>query len=230
MATRTSSCNCGQLSLTYEGPDPERISLCQCYECQRRTGSVLRLDGVLGHLRRAGPRRGRSRLLHRPHVSAADDLRLRGVRAFVGDEPLGPPDPALRARRNRTRWPARVSLSDGVLRRGLVVASAKSRIVTASSSTSRQRVERDVGDGPGRRTAGKDAASTDTRRGACPRGGPAPAFEARMRMRGLEPPRGFPHTDLNRARLPIPPHPRATARIADGRGPVRSSGRASGRS
>ncbi len=28
-----------------------------------------------------------------------------------------------------------------------------------------------------------------------------------MRMRGLEPPRGRPHTDLNRARLPIPPHP-----------------------
>ena len=23
MATRTASCNCGQLSLTYEGPDPE---------------------------------------------------------------------------------------------------------------------------------------------------------------------------------------------------------------
>jgi hypothetical protein len=33
----------------------------------------------------------------------------------------------------------------------------------------------------------------------------------RMRMRGLEPPRGFPHTDLNRARLPIPPHPRGAA-------------------
>src|SRR5947208_4909178 len=29
-----------------------------------------------------------------------------------------------------------------------------------------------------------------------------------MRMRGLEPPRGCPHTALNRARLPIPPHPR----------------------
>jgi hypothetical protein len=29
-----------------------------------------------------------------------------------------------------------------------------------------------------------------------------------MRMRGLEPPPGFPDTDLNRARLPIPPHPR----------------------
>ena len=30
----------------------------------------------------------------------------------------------------------------------------------------------------------------------------------RMRMRGLEPPRTCIHTDLNRARLPIPPHPR----------------------
>src|SRR4051795_8552138 len=30
-----------------------------------------------------------------------------------------------------------------------------------------------------------------------------------MRMRGLEPPRPERHTDLNRARLPIPPHPRA---------------------
>ena len=29
-----------------------------------------------------------------------------------------------------------------------------------------------------------------------------------MRMRGLEPPRAYAHTDLNRARLPIPPHPR----------------------
>src|SRR3954452_14300375 len=28
-------------------------------------------------------------------------------------------------------------------------------------------------------------------------------------MRGLEPPRGCPHGDLNAARLPIPPHPQA---------------------
>jgi hypothetical protein len=35
-----------------------------------------------------------------------------------------------------------------------------------------------------------------------------------MRMRGLEPPRGRPHTDLNRARLPIPPHPRGAAIVA----------------
>src|SRR3712207_7261824 len=27
-------------------------------------------------------------------------------------------------------------------------------------------------------------------------------------MRGLEPPWAYAHTDLNRARLPIPPHPR----------------------
>jgi len=41
MAMRKASCNCGKLSVSYEGPDPERISLCQCYECQRRTGTVI---------------------------------------------------------------------------------------------------------------------------------------------------------------------------------------------
>ena len=35
-----------------------------------------------------------------------------------------------------------------------------------------------------------------------------------MRMRGLEPPRAFAHTDLNRARLPIPPHPRGAEIVA----------------
>ena len=47
MATRKASCNCGQLSVTYEGPDPARISLCQCYECQKRTGSVLAVQARL---------------------------------------------------------------------------------------------------------------------------------------------------------------------------------------
>jgi hypothetical protein len=41
MATRKASCNCGKLSVTYEGPDPERISLCQCIVCQKRTGSAF---------------------------------------------------------------------------------------------------------------------------------------------------------------------------------------------
>ena len=47
MAARKASCNCGKLSVTYEGPDPERISLCQCYDCQRRTGSVLSVQARL---------------------------------------------------------------------------------------------------------------------------------------------------------------------------------------
>jgi hypothetical protein len=45
--TRKASCNCGKLSLTYEGPDPDRISLCQCNDCQRRTGSVVSVQARL---------------------------------------------------------------------------------------------------------------------------------------------------------------------------------------
>ena len=41
------------------------------------------------------------------------------------------------------------------------------------------------------------------------------ARKRRVRMRGLEPPRPYGHTDLNRARLPIPPHPRGA--VADSR-------------
>jgi hypothetical protein len=41
-----------------------------------------------------------------------------------------------------------------------------------------------------------------------------------VRMRGLEPPRGFPHGDLNAARLPIPPHPRAADESSARRKPV----------
>ena len=53
-------------------------------------------------------------------------------------------------------------------------------------------------------------ASRQTARSGCPLRrrltGPS---SPHMRMRGLEPPRPERHTDLNRARLPIPPHPRA---------------------
>jgi hypothetical protein len=45
--TRKASCNCGKLSVTYEGPDPERISLCSCNQCQRRTGSVFSVQARL---------------------------------------------------------------------------------------------------------------------------------------------------------------------------------------
>lgn len=37
-------------------------------------------------------------------------------------------------------------------------------------------------------------------------------LEVMVRMRGLEPPRGCPHGDLNAARLPIPPHPHVMRR------------------
>lgn len=42
--TRTASCNCGQLSVTHVGPDPERISLCHCYLCQKQSGSTFGLQ------------------------------------------------------------------------------------------------------------------------------------------------------------------------------------------
>jgi len=40
MNTRTASCSCGQLSAKVSG-DPVRVSICHCYACQRRTGSVF---------------------------------------------------------------------------------------------------------------------------------------------------------------------------------------------
>jgi hypothetical protein len=39
--TRKASCRCGRLTATYEGPDPERITLCHCNSCQLRTGTVF---------------------------------------------------------------------------------------------------------------------------------------------------------------------------------------------
>ena len=41
--------------------------------------------------------------------------------------------------------------------------------------------------------------------------------EAMVRMRGLEPPRGCPHSDLNAACIPISPHPLAPPTLAAGR-------------
>jgi hypothetical protein len=38
---RTSSCSCGKLSVSYEGPDPERITMCHCNSCQLRTGTMF---------------------------------------------------------------------------------------------------------------------------------------------------------------------------------------------
>lgn len=40
MTTRIATCSCGQLRVTCAG-EPERVSICHCLECQKRTGSVF---------------------------------------------------------------------------------------------------------------------------------------------------------------------------------------------
>jgi len=42
--TRTASCNCGQLRVTCKGPDPDRVVMCNCYLCQKQTGSSFSLQ------------------------------------------------------------------------------------------------------------------------------------------------------------------------------------------
>ena len=43
MATRTASCNCGQLQAKVAG-EPTRVSVCHCDACQRRTGSAFAIQ------------------------------------------------------------------------------------------------------------------------------------------------------------------------------------------
>jgi hypothetical protein len=40
MASRTASCNCGQLHIEVQG-EPQDVGVCHCLACQRRTGSVF---------------------------------------------------------------------------------------------------------------------------------------------------------------------------------------------
>jgi hypothetical protein len=40
MKERIASCSCGQLRVVCEG-EPQRVSICHCLECQKRTGSVF---------------------------------------------------------------------------------------------------------------------------------------------------------------------------------------------
>jgi hypothetical protein len=44
MKTRVASCNCGQLRVTCTGPDPDRVVMCNCYLCQKQTGSPFSLQ------------------------------------------------------------------------------------------------------------------------------------------------------------------------------------------
>jgi len=47
--TRTASCNCGQLRVTCTGPDPDRVVMCNCYLCQKQTGSVFSVQARFPH-------------------------------------------------------------------------------------------------------------------------------------------------------------------------------------
>jgi len=40
MNVRTAACSCGQLTVQVRG-EPQRVSICHCLACQRRTGSVF---------------------------------------------------------------------------------------------------------------------------------------------------------------------------------------------
>lgn len=39
-STRTATCRCGQLSIACTG-EPVRVSVCHCYDCQKRSGSAF---------------------------------------------------------------------------------------------------------------------------------------------------------------------------------------------
>lgn len=43
--THTALCRCKQLSVTYTGTDPERITMCHCNSCQLRTGTAFSIQG-----------------------------------------------------------------------------------------------------------------------------------------------------------------------------------------
>ena len=42
--THKGACNCGQLTVEFTGPDPERRSLCFCKLCQKQTGSAFSIQ------------------------------------------------------------------------------------------------------------------------------------------------------------------------------------------
>jgi hypothetical protein len=44
LKTRVASCNCGQLKVTCTGPDPDRVVMCNCFLCQKQTGSPFSLQ------------------------------------------------------------------------------------------------------------------------------------------------------------------------------------------
>jgi hypothetical protein len=57
-AVRTASCSCGALTATCRGA-PTRVSVCHCFACQRRTGSVYGAQArfAVGNVAVEGPQK-----------------------------------------------------------------------------------------------------------------------------------------------------------------------------
>lgn len=82
----TASCVCGQLKLTARG-EPIRVSLCHCFACQQRTGSVfgaqarfrvvqVRLQGDYSEYERIGDSGGRIVYSFCPNCGSTISYRL----------------------------------------------------------------------------------------------------------------------------------------------------------
>jgi site-specific DNA recombinase len=99
--------------------------------------------------------------------------------------------------------------------RRAVIAQTGDELLDAIETAERQRVSESEGQPNEQRPRDPERVLVGARAGG-PSEGHGFSQKILVRMRGLEPPPGFPDTDLNRARLPIPPHPRAggTAKIS----------------
>jgi hypothetical protein len=69
VTVRVASCCCGQLKVACQG-EPQKVSLCHCLECQRRTGSTY---GIAVFFQRAQTSvQGRANVYERPSDSGFD--------------------------------------------------------------------------------------------------------------------------------------------------------------
>ncbi|APV48710.1 aldehyde-activating protein [Betaproteobacteria bacterium GR16-43] len=93
MTERTASCSCGQLTAKVSG-DPIRVSICHCYACQIRTGSVfaaqarfpreaVKISGKSSQYVRVGDGGGRVHFSFCPTCAATVHFYLEGHEASI---------------------------------------------------------------------------------------------------------------------------------------------------
>ena len=93
MTHRIASCSCGQLTAQVSG-EPIRVSVCHCYACQRRTGSVfaaqarfsreaVEISGAGTEYVRVGDEGGRARFTFCPTCGATVYYVIEGVEASI---------------------------------------------------------------------------------------------------------------------------------------------------